>query len=428
MRKLNIRMKTLSKNKIKHYVNHDTRIDKTSHIKNNNPNFFYMNNEKVFSFKYDKKDKHNPKIFSQKIHKKITELEELHKTLYTKRYKTNLRTDRTNSINCGVLTFPRDMENDLSGEQFNQQEFIKLGVETIENICKEYKLELVYVSRHFDETTPHFHFMTSNFNVETGEVFKRNAESGKKLQDLTTFKFGKYGFERGVSKEITGLKSSQTEIDKLKNQIKNLTSDNKNLKKHNDDLTTKNTELEEQNKNLLNEITKNKNEFDELTEKLKTLKNDYTKHIEDIETKKETYKNLINPLIKDVNYVKENIDYLIKSEKLGKLTPDFIAKKYVEITTSIKNINETTQSRLFKNLLEKLETPEDKLIRLENELKKVQNKITELSNDFKQIPVEILLKYKTLMNEIRTLKGERPIVWNTKTETELLSTSNLERK
>lgn len=409
MRKLNIRMKTLSKNKIKHYVNHDTRIDKTSHIKNNNPNFFYMNNEKVFSFKYDKKDKHNPKIFSQKIHKKITELEELHKTLYTKRYKTNLRTDRTNSINCGVLTFPRDMENDLSGEQFNQQEFIKLGVETIENICKEYKLELVYVSRHFDETTPHFHFMTSNFNVETGEVFKRNAESGRKLQDLTTFKFGKYGFERGVSKEITGLKSSQTEIDKLKNQIKNLTSDNKNLKKHNDDLTTKNTELEEQNKNLLNEITKNKNEFDELTEKLKNIKNEYTKYnVDDLETKKETYRNLINPLIKDITYVRDNIDYLIKNEKLEKLTPEFIAKKYVEIKENIKNINGITQSRLFKNLLEKLETPQEKLLRLETEYKKLGNKISDAAEKFITLPNEIYTKYKTLSNEIKVLRGELP--------------------
>lgn len=422
MRKLNVRMMTLNSKKRKYEINHDFRIDYSRHIKNDNLNYLYIQNKDknvksdIKSYKYDKTDKNKNYKMLKEINPKIEELEKLHQTLYKKNYGRTMQKDKVNSFNSGVLTFPADMENDLSGEKFNQQEFIKMGIKTIQNMCKEFNLELIYITRHFDETTPHFHFVTSNFNVETGEIFKRNAENGKKLQDLTTYEFGKYGFERGTSKEITGLKSSQNEIDKLKNQIKNLTTDNKKLKKSNDELTTKNaelktknTELEDQNQKLLNEITTNKTEFEELKEKLKTIKDEYTKYnVDDLETKKETYRNLINPLIKDVNYIKDNIDYLIKSEKLNKLTPEFIAKKYVEITTNIKNVNEITQSILFKNLLEKLETPEEKLLRLEKEYIKLGNKIADAAEKFISLPSEIYIKYNTLSNEIKVLKGELP--------------------
>ena len=140
-RHLSSRLQTLNLKKTLHYVNHDFRRDYTNHIKNENTNYYYINNDKnVKLYNYKKM---NDKKLNKSKNKDFTDLNRIkkildetiikHNDIYLEKYKTKLRTDRTNSFNRGVLTFPKDLENDLKGEAFNKQEFITLG---INNCCE----------------------------------------------------------------------------------------------------------------------------------------------------------------------------------------------------------------------------------------------------------------------------------------------------
>ena len=57
----------------------------------------------------------------------------------------------------GILTFP----SEFTPEKFNMdlKTFIETGIKTIENICKELDIELIYITCHLDEETPHMHLV-----------------------------------------------------------------------------------------------------------------------------------------------------------------------------------------------------------------------------------------------------------------------------
>lgn len=356
MRHLSSRLQSLNYKKTLHYINHDFRIDFTSHIQNSNDNFFYLpatDKTKISKFKYSKiKQNKNKKEFLQ-IKNKVDEITQKHKDIYFKNNKRNLRIDRTNSINRGVLTFPKDLKNNLEGESFNKKEFIEMGVKTILNICKELNIELIYITRHFDETTPHFHYLTSNYNQE-GRVITRNREVGKKIQDISEKYFKKFGIERGVSKQVTGNRNLKKEIDKLKNQLQEEKNKNKEIKKENIKLQEENKKLKNQNEELIKNILINQKEYEKLLTDVKTLKDEYTKYNEDVETKKDFYKSILNPLIINLKNIEK--DYKLFSSKtlVSTLTDEQLKERIIKINNSFKEVKQRIESPKFQNVKKQL--------------------------------------------------------------------------
>ncbi len=357
MRHLSTRLQSLNYKKTLHYINHDFRIDYTSHIKNNNQNYFYIpseNKQQINKYKYSKiKQNKNKKEFLH-IKNKVDEITKKHKEIYFKNHKRNLRTERTNSINRGILTFPKDLENDLKGESFDKKEFIEMGVKTILNICKELDIELIYITRHFDETTPHFHYLTSNYNTK-GNVITRNREIGKKLQDISEIYFKKFGISRGVSKEATGNRNLKNEIDKLKNQLKEEKNKNKEIKKENIKLQEENKELKNQNEELIKNILINQTEYNKLLTDVKSLKDEYIKYSEDVETKKEFYKSVLNPLLKNLQEIEKDYKLFNSKTLVQTLTDEQLKQRINKINNTFKSVKENIESPKFQNVKKQLE-------------------------------------------------------------------------
>lgn len=350
--KLNIRFESCTTENYTNEINHDLRINNTPHIKNNNSNrLFIPNRNDLKKIKYHKINKGFD--YRTEIFEKINELKIQHNTLYKKNQKRNLRkNNNTNSINKGIFSFPRE----FTPKKFNMdlKTFVDLGVKTIENICKELDIELIYVICHFDETTPHFHFMTSNFDSK-GITIKRNREEGRKLQDLTEVFYKDFGLERGVPKEITGNRNYKKEIDKLKNQLKEEKNKNKEIKKENIKLQEENKELKNQNEELIKNILINQTEYNKLLTDVKSLKDEYIKYSEDVETKKEFYKSVLNPLLKNLQEIEKDYKLFNSKTLVQTLTDEQLKQRINKINNTFKSVKENIESPKFQTVKRQLE-------------------------------------------------------------------------
>lgn len=308
-RLLNVRHESLNKKKILEYINHDLRVKYTKHVKNENENKIYIKgfqNGLIQSYKYDKNNKENVRKMRDFISEKVEKVEELHKKLYKKTYKRNLREHLTNSINAGIISMPKDLENDFENEHFNEKQFIVAGLEAINEICKTHNLELIYVAVHFDETTPHFQYITSNFNKETGQVLQRNKETGVELQDIRGKHFEKFGITRGISKEVTGYNHVKKELEKQRNEVLKLKNENEQLKNENEELRTKEYELELKTEAMKIEFENLEKEIKEQKIMVKNFKLETQKH-------KNFMKNTLIPLIRQLRKLKKDFKEYVES-------------------------------------------------------------------------------------------------------------------
>lgn len=349
-RHLSSRLKSLNYEKTLHYIKHDFRIDYSNHIKNKNINYFYLpsKNKKVISrYRYTKLRKQKRLTEFNHIKNKVDNLIKKHHKLYEEKYNRKIQTEKTNSINRGVLTFPRDLENDFKNEKFNKEEFIKMGIETIELICKELKIELVYITIHLDETTPHFHYVTSNFD-EKGVVIQRNKEVGRKIQDLSDTYFKKFGIVRGISKDITGNRNIENENEKLKNQLKQLEEKNQKLEEENQ-------KLKNQNEELIKNILINETEYNKLLTDVKTLKEEYIKFNEEVETKKEFYKSVLNPILTNLKEIEKDYKFFNSKTLISTLSDEQLKERINRINNTFKIVKENIESPKFQTVKKQLE-------------------------------------------------------------------------
>ena len=360
--RLNLRIESTNKKKYEYELNHDLRVYNTPHIKNKNIfNRLHIPNKNLRKTKYQKIKGYD---YRTEVFKKIDELTLKHKNLYKSKYKRNLRENNTNSINMGVLTFPRE----FTPEKFNMdlKTFIETGIKTIENICEKLDIELIYITCHLDEETPHFHFMTSNFDSK-GNVIKRNANTGILLQDLTEIYFKEFGLIRGIPKEITGLNNVKKENQKIQKQNKDLKNKNNELQTEKEKLENEIKQLKNDKKDLetdINDLKQKQNkiwtDIKKLEEYIKEVKNDYIKYEDDVKVKSSVYKEIINPLIAETNrlskMVKYNLDEINKT-----LNDENFIKRFKEIEKlKDKLTNTNNNDYIHKTLKELLEDTKPK--------------------------------------------------------------------
>ena len=202
----NVRFESKSKHKMINEIKHELRTTKISSVVNENNNVLIYKNEnnEWITKQYQSKDK-DVKQISTKYINELDNIESRHRKLLRDNFNQSLNKKRTNSANTGVLTFSNSIEK-LVEEDKNK--IIELGFKTITNICKELDIELHYITFHLDEKgLPHFHYLTDNFNSQGKTISpKRNQKVGKKLQDLGNLYFKELGFERGISKKLSGRK------------------------------------------------------------------------------------------------------------------------------------------------------------------------------------------------------------------------------
>jgi len=110
----------------------------------------------------------------------------------------------------GIITFSEAINKNL-GVEYSKEEYEKSCIEAVEKIADEMETEILYVSFHYKEKTPHCHFHLKNFDNEGKSIFHKHKkkEQLSKFQDLAFSSLKSLGMERGQSKEITN-KNHQT--------------------------------------------------------------------------------------------------------------------------------------------------------------------------------------------------------------------------
>lgn len=117
-------------------------------------------------------------------------------------YKTKRGGKRLqNTFIRGIITFSPDGVANVKPADLDKAAF-----KTLREICERQNVKPVYIVKHLDEKTPHYHFLTEGCDLDNGK--SRSCELGRRacreMQDIAGRHFGALGFMRGQSKSLTG--------------------------------------------------------------------------------------------------------------------------------------------------------------------------------------------------------------------------------
>ncbi len=130
-------------------------------------------------------------------------------------------------FSSGVLTFS-ELVNTVDID-----ELWKYGLQAIQALGEKYKIKVLWVALHTDETTPHFHYMFENLDSKTCRTFqsKLGRNGCSKLQTFFGEQLQPLGFRRGIKKKLSGaehqdlMESHFIAREKVKNEVIQLEKD-----------------------------------------------------------------------------------------------------------------------------------------------------------------------------------------------------------
>ncbi|MDO5115820.1 MAG: DNA-primase RepB domain-containing protein [Synergistaceae bacterium] len=154
-------------------------------------------------------DKEKKKKIKSQIKATLERLERAAKERYAvttkQRPQQNAQYFRT-----GVITLSPEpwQEMDEAAREKHLNEIWKAGLSTVSDICDKLNVRPIYVTLHTDEKTPHIQYMIEATDKETGRSVKGliNRNFCRQLQDMAAEYFRPLGYERGISRDITGAK------------------------------------------------------------------------------------------------------------------------------------------------------------------------------------------------------------------------------
>ncbi len=154
----NVRLQSYNHNKAINIRKHNLRYTQDSlSIKKDVPNYLISNDGKLLEINNSNKKK----IYN--ILKKNYEVDrKKHNELYKASNKRNLRNFQSTWCE-GIFTFSEAIHRDLE-TKYSKQNLSLIASNCAKEISKKFGNELVYMTLHLDETTPHFHFAIKNFD------------------------------------------------------------------------------------------------------------------------------------------------------------------------------------------------------------------------------------------------------------------------
>lgn len=97
----------------------------------------------------------------------------------------------------GVITFSKEARNAVNRHFPDEQAQAFVG-----DFARRFKLKILYLIRHSDESTTHYHFMTENVDNQGCAIGRKlNQKALSEIQDRAGEIFGKIGLTRGVKKK-----------------------------------------------------------------------------------------------------------------------------------------------------------------------------------------------------------------------------------
>lgn len=255
-----------------------------------------------------------------------------------------------NTFITGVLSFS---SKGLDG--LNSVDLDDSAVKTLVRTCEYLNLNPIYLAKHLDETTIHYHFTIEGCDKDSGKSRScdLHEEECAKLQDIAGECFGHLGFVRGEKKSITGAKHLS---------IKQMHARERQ-------------ELEEQLKALQSSVTAAQEELKELHEERDMLDMQLTKQNVEL-AEKENKK-------KDLEKEKENIEKEIAALKdrlrRGRKTQDELS----ELTAKERAEYNKWVSMTRKEIKEYKVALEER-IKLDKELASTQQKLNAATQQYER--------------------------------------------
>lgn len=115
------------------------------------------------------------------------------------RERRNIRNwqSHMNTHLSGFIGFGTDAQaNDL-----NREEMDKCAQEYVNDLCLRHNIEILYLVRHEDESTTHYHFLTTNYDEARSQTLKLQRDDLRKEQDAIGSAFQSMGLSRGIDKQ-----------------------------------------------------------------------------------------------------------------------------------------------------------------------------------------------------------------------------------
>jgi chromosome segregation ATPase len=314
---------------------------------------------------------------------------------HSKRFKSRVQKsirDRNTTLINGVFTFSEKLKNDYDNKKITKEEFLKSGIDLVNDISKKMNSEVLYLSLHLDEKTPHFHFHLKNFDSEGKSIFfkNRDRENLSNLQNLGEKHFKKYGIKRGIKKEVSQInnvslkKYWEKEITTQKNKFEEIINQQKTEIENLKDLRKETTKTDKENKEkkeIYNQISQRQNELRECNKKLKT-----------------NIRNLKKDTLKDTEDILKNIPYVGKG---GEDLKKFIKQKlYKNHRKEISTIN--TQNNELLNYKKETTQLKENINQRETELNQTKETIKNQSNTI----MELEKSLNIIKNNINTIEEE----------------------
>lgn len=108
--------------------------------------------------------------------------------------------ENTKPFSSGVLTFSELARN------VDIDQLWEYSLKALKALGEKYKIKLLWVAMHTDETTPHFHYMFENLDAQTCRTFqsKLGRDGCSKLQTFFGEQLEPLGFRRGIKKKLSG--------------------------------------------------------------------------------------------------------------------------------------------------------------------------------------------------------------------------------
>ena len=322
---VNIRLESISLKKAITELRHDTRKTTPPHrIQKDQPHNQYKNQYSNYDHALNQ----------------LNHFMDLHDELSVKYQGRKVRRERTNTFMRGIVTLSPYIKEMLMHNEVTRDELNSMFKHSMNDIITHIRsvanlehMEVISFDIHFDEETPHAHFMIQNFSNDALTILHQLKDKNQKhlslIQDIGAQAFEKIGFTRGISKEISGAKHQKImDINDLDKEMLD--------KKQQFQLVTH---------TITTQIKQHQSEI----KRLQDYKNQQITAIDDINTRKAEYEKINTEIREMKNNIKELKD---EKKQLTASIDIYAAKSDDEIKKKVKQtLGSIIQKYTSKNLL-----------------------------------------------------------------------------
>lgn len=207
---LNVRLESLYTNTGKHsavsQLFHDLRIRKPDYIKEPAVRLYFpgeVGKETPVELREEDIERLRERKDSLKKYLKDVEMQMHERFENLERGKNKQHQswqENTKPFSSGVLTFSELARN------VDIDQLWEYSLKALKALGEKYKIKLLWVAMHTDETTPHFHYMFENLDAQTCRTFqsKLGRDGCSKLQTFFGEQLQPLGFRRGIKKKLSG--------------------------------------------------------------------------------------------------------------------------------------------------------------------------------------------------------------------------------